>query len=140
MEQLTLEIESLYEIYKNVVIRHETVKKEAHNIWCSYINHFGKLLEKRLELNIEYVKLRKLITYCQMAKNKGEKYNLNDIEKIVEEEIEDFYEELTYISNIRKFSTTMSKEDSLLLKRIYKKIAMLSSKVQQFLRVCKYPG
>ena len=83
-----------YERYEHLLIKKESLLKDSASILVAYIKEFGELLTESFKEKIECIKLKKQIGYIQAIINKGQTVDIEAISKIVENEMEDYYQEL----------------------------------------------
>ena len=67
---------SNYSKYEELLVRKDTLEKEAKGYLISYVRIFGELTAKVFQLKIECIRQKKAIALCQAAINKGEFPNL----------------------------------------------------------------
>jgi hypothetical protein len=118
--------QELLQIYEELVITYDSLKKREDRIWLKYIRTFGELIEKSYLANIECIKLRKMISYCQTMKNAGREIKREQMENFVEIELADYYDEL---ENIRCISESPCSEISFCeyekIKKTYRNIVFM---------------
>lgn len=114
------------DIFKNLILKRDKLKKDEMNAYIKYVKTFGELLEKRFSLQIECIKNKKIISICQAKKNRGEDaVFLSLVEEEVNKELKEYYEELQTIREIsREKAQPISEYELMLIKKKYKRIAM----------------
>lgn len=114
------------DVFKSLIFKRDKLKKDEANAYLEYIRTFGELLEKRFSLQIECIKNKKIISICQAQKNRGEDIIfLSPIEKEVDKEMEEYYEDLQTIHKISSEKPQLISEyELMLIKKKYRRIAM----------------
>ena len=113
-------------IFKDLILKRDNLKKEERYIYLRYIQTFGNLIAKRFSLQIECIKLKKIIALCQAKENRGESsIILSLIEQDVDAELNEYYQELQTICELsKKDSKSISEYEYMMIKKKYKCIAM----------------
>lgn len=122
IKQLKEDIASLYEE------RDELIYHVCKNIETDYMSRIGFLEYKLFEFQWEILRIKRKIELYQMKINRQEKPIEKEIEKQLDEEYKEYDEKLNRMSEElnealeRKNYGVLSEEDSLELKRIYRKL------------------
>ncbi len=115
-----------FEIYKDLVLKKDKLQKEEELILRTYLSAFGALLEKRLQLQIECIKAKKTIAFCQAKQNRLEDIDQAELERYLEFELFEYYAQLTELVTLSKeVGRAISEFEQLKIKKIYKEIALL---------------
>ncbi len=66
-----VEIPAQYEEYETLLLERDQLQKEAKSIWISYRQLFGALISDTFERKIACIRIKKTMSYIQMAANRG---------------------------------------------------------------------
>lgn len=112
--------------YLELILRKEELEKEAINIYNNYISIYGDLLIKRYELNIDVIRIRKMISFCAKKNNYGESIKKDELDKYItdvmksyDNELEKLKIEKEQVDNLEKIDYATCK----MCKDLYYKIA-----------------
>ncbi len=112
--------------FRTLVLKRDRLKKEEEFVQREYIITFGDLIEKRFTLQIECIKYKKSIQYCQSHINKGETIYADQLATCVEDQLTRYYDQLDNIKAIaNNKGESISEYNRLKIKRIYKEIALM---------------
>lgn len=114
--------------YEDLLLKKEALLKEAFQYETDYIKEFGDLIADRFNWEIECIKRKKIISYCQKIINKGEKPNQNEVDLYINETMKEYYDKLKdVLKDIEsaKGGEKVSEIDLKKIKTIYYKIAKL---------------
>lgn len=117
-----------YPRYEELLLRKDKFEKEAILWYTAYIKVFGKYLIDLFEIKVECIRLKKLISYAQAEINKGFTPNMDEINKIVAEQMRSYYEELDVMikdHNESLKSKSLPAHVILKVKKIYREIAKI---------------
>lgn len=115
-----------YPKYESLLLQRDQLKKEALIYRRLYIREFGELINKVFEKKIECIRLKKSITFCQIARNKGEKPDLFAMNEYIAQQMKEYRKQLDDMVselNSTKKDSSISPADSKEIKAIYRKIA-----------------
>ncbi|MGI6204566.1 MAG: DnaJ domain-containing protein [Anaerovoracaceae bacterium] len=115
-----------YREYEELLIKREDVKKEAHLIYLNYLSVFGDLLNELFAAQIECIKLKKKITFCQAKINKGEIIDIEEMSEFIEKVMAEYYDRLEQMCAEIALANNMESIDSETLekiKKIYRRLA-----------------
>lgn len=104
INNLKEELNELNQEYLFLFEKLEDLKKDREYYENLYMNRLGSLIYMKLEKEIEYRRLKMKLALIIKNKNKGEEVNINDIDKILQKELIDFYKELNNMSHKLKES------------------------------------
>ncbi|MBO5045552.1 MAG: hypothetical protein J6C93_01615 [Clostridia bacterium] len=126
-EQIYTENSNDFNIYRELIINRDELRREEENILRRYIRTFGQLLEKRLTLQIECVKNKKIISYCQARLNRNETIDREELNLFVESGLQEYYDKLNFIIEEQQDDTKrhISSLALLNIKKLYRKLAAL---------------
>lgn len=117
---------SEYNAYKDLIFQRDKIKKKSIHYQEEYYRIFGDLIKESYALKIDCIRLKKEIAYCQMCVNQ----NIDIIESHLESHIDllmkEYNEELKKLTDhieASKKATTISLEESVQIKKIYRNIA-----------------
>ena len=68
-----------YKLYEDLLIKRDVLYKEAESIHIAYVCEFGELLLKAFELKVGCIKKKKMIAICQVAVNRGDSIDVQDM-------------------------------------------------------------
>ena len=71
--------------YEQLLIKRDSLRKEAGLIYQEYYKQFGELLIRVYEKQVECIKLKKMISFAQTAINKNEKLDLDKLKAAMAE-------------------------------------------------------
>ncbi len=114
------------EIYKDLILKRDRLKKEAFQYQEEYFRVFGDLITESYSLKIDCIRLKKQIAYCQLCVNQNMPINQTELDAHIESIMAEYNEELQDLIlhvNISKTATSISHETLLQIKKIYRKIA-----------------
>lgn len=115
-----------YTQYEALLLRRDSLKKEAMDYLSEYIRVFGELTMAVYEQQIECIKLKKAIAFCQTAANYGRKPDKTQLEAFLQKEMAEYYQKLRQMADDNqtcKDAKAVPEHDVLRIKRIYRDIA-----------------
>ncbi len=80
--------------YEDLLIKRDILKKEAGSYMTAYICEFGQLITEVFEAEVECIRKKKSIAFCQTAVNRGEKPDAAELDAFVEKNMKEYYEQL----------------------------------------------
>src|SRR6185437_7402633 len=90
IQRLKEELNTLNEEYIKLYEKMEDLKKEKEYFESRYMCKLGALIFWRFENEIKYRRLKKKLILIVKSKNKGEEINIEEIERVLEKELEEF--------------------------------------------------
>lgn len=112
--------------YASLILLRDKIKKESETTFRQYVLKFGGLLEKELDLRIEIVRLKKIISFCQRKKNYNRMIFKSELDEYIKAELSPYMDELNYIRELKgDIGIQISEHELLKIKKTYKRIAML---------------
>lgn len=117
-----------YTGYEDLLIRRDKLRKEARNIELAYMAEFGDLVTAIFKLQIECIQKKKIIAYCQIAINKGNIINIDDMNAKISLEMQDYYRQLSEMvakNEIARTGKVLSGKEMAEIKKLYHKLAKL---------------
>lgn len=115
-----------YSQYEELLLRRDELEKEAEHILLEYTRIFGNITIEAFKLKIDCIALKKSISYCIMAKNKGEAVDPEKLQEFIarrmaayQAELDEMIRQNEFSKKGKKISAFQAKE----IKRIYRKIA-----------------
>lgn len=112
--------------YEALLLRRDSLKKDAIHWQDEYIRVFGELIMEVYKKQVECIKLKKSISYCQAARNHGVAPDRGQLENYISEVMSDYYEQLRNMADENKAccdAKMVSEYDVLKIKKIYRDIA-----------------
>ncbi len=117
-----------YEHYEELLFMKERLVKEADDILLEYTRLFGKKNIELFKLRIECIELKKRISYCVAAINRGEKPDIEAINVLISAEMLGYKNELELLKlqqHVAASSRHVSAYEVQRVKKIYRDIAKL---------------
>ena len=117
-----------YAKYEEVLLRRDSLRKEAEQYHLEYINTFGDLIIKAFEQKVECIKKKKMIAYCQTQMNNGKPIHAVSLDMFIEQEMEEYRNELQVIVKevkIAKDAEEVPASDITKIKKIYHKLVKM---------------
>lgn len=115
-----------YSQYEELLLRRDELEKEAEHILLEYTRIFGDITTEIFKLKIDCISLKKSISYCIMAKNRGESVDSQKLQNFIAETMELFQTELDAMiqqNELSKKGMKISDFHAKEIKRIYRKVA-----------------
>jgi hypothetical protein len=115
-----------YPRYEELLLKRDKIRKEAEQYNAAYLRKFGSYILDIFRLKIECISLKKKITYCQIAVNRGEPFDMDKISRQVEREMTSYKDDLKKLILSHKSvvnATRVTEYDLTRIKKIYKDIA-----------------
>ena len=115
-----------YPRYEELLLKRDKVKKEAEYYNAAYLREFGSYILDIFRIKIDCIALKKKITYCQIAVNRGEPFDIEKISKLVDREMTSYRDELKKLTLSHTSvvnATKVTEYDLIKIKKIYKDIA-----------------
>ena len=115
-----------YTQYEALLLRRDSLRKEALDYLSEYIRAFGELTMEVYEQQVECIKLKKAIAFCQTAANYGRKPDRAQLEAYLEKEMAEYYQRLRQMADDNqncKDAKAVPEHDVLRIKKIYRDIA-----------------
>ena len=117
---------SNYDEYRRLILKRDSLKKEAFNYQEEYYRRFGDYIRELFEVRIKCISLKKKISYCQMRVNRNEKIEKASLDVFVENFMKDYYVALDnlikHVDDLRK-APRLSLQEVEEIKRLYRYIA-----------------
>lgn len=117
-----------YEEYEQLLLKRDAYKKEAGACLTIYIAKFGELINKVFMKKIDCISKKKSIAFCQMAKNRGEMVNLDNLQTFLNETMREYNEQLKAMQEDYencKNSKVSTEYVVIQVKNIYHKVAKM---------------
>jgi len=112
--------------YEKKLQERDSLRKEALFIRHEYNRIFGDIIVQIFEIKVDCISKKKLISYFQLAINRGDDIDIKKIKAQLEAEMKDYYkklEDMVEANKIIKNSRILTEYDVLQIKKIYRKIA-----------------
>lgn len=126
MNNIVVAKDESYDEYKKLLIRKDTVSKDASQCRIAYLKRFGDLIIKSLEMKTKCIEKKKIIAYCQKIINLGGTLNQVEIDRYIDEVMEDYYTKLKKILNEKRsldYLKPIPESSVRMVKKIYLEIA-----------------
>ena len=114
------------ETYVQLILTRERVEKEALQAEMDFTREFGELIRDVFQMKIDCVALKKSITYCQMAANRGEEIDPLSMQEYIDSHMAAYYVQLKDLLqkvDAAKSAETISVADVNEIKKIYRRVA-----------------
>lgn len=117
-----------YAKYEEVLLRRDSLQKEAEQYHHEYIRIFGDLILESYSLKVECIKKKKMITYCQLQINRGRPISQAELTAYIEKEMMEYEAELKSMAmdvKLAKKAETISPAEVHRIKKIYHALVKL---------------
>ena len=114
--------------YEELLLRRDTLRKQAEQYQISYLREFGDLIVESFTLRVECIRKKKIIAYCQQRVNPGKSIDGAQLDRYIEREMDAYQSDLNDIVRRNKAvreSTTISEYDAYRIKKMYRGLAKL---------------
>lgn len=115
-----------YTQYEALLLHRDSLRKEALDYLSEYIRAFGELTMEVYEQQVECIKLKKAIAFCQTAANYGRKPDMAQLEAFLQQEMAEYYQKLRQMADDNqncKDAKAVPEHYVLRIKKIYRDIA-----------------
>ena len=115
-----------YSRYEELLLRRDELEKEAEHILLEYTRIFGDISAEIFKLKIDCIALKKSISYCVMAKNRGESVSPEKLREYIAETMAAYQaelDEMIHQNELSKKGEKISAFQAKEIKRIYREIA-----------------
>lgn len=112
--------------YEALLLRRDSLKKDALLWQNEYVRVFGELIMEVYKKQVECVKLKKSIAYCQAERNRGTAPDRVKLDSYISGVMSVYYEQLRSMADENKAcreAKEVSEYDVLKIKKIYRDIA-----------------
>lgn len=117
-----------YERYGELLLKKESLKKEAEKYQIQYNEIFNVLNNDTYEAKMECVKKRKMVSYCKNLTELGSLIFRKDLEEYIDKAMKEYKDALNYIFKEDKATNEIKnnhEERSKKIKTIYRQLARL---------------
>jgi hypothetical protein len=128
MDELVRVRNSSYERYEELILRRDNVRKEGFMYEMKYTEVFGKLIVAVFEEQLNCVRKKKTIEFCQTAVNHGKDIKQKELQAFVEAEtkkLKDNLDDMVFEYETSKNSTQITEAEQLKIKKIYHKMVKM---------------
>ena len=80
--------------YEELLLRRDKLRKEAYLLQAEYMAEFGDAITALFEKKIACIKKKKMISYCQVALNTGNKVDQEAMQAYLEQEMREYNQRL----------------------------------------------
>lgn len=115
-----------YMKYEALLLRRDSLKRDALQWQGEYIRVFGELIMEVYKSQVECIKLKKSIAFCQAERNHGRTPDSSSLDRHISAVMEEYYERLRAMANENKAcrdAKSVPEHDVMKLKKIYRDIA-----------------
>lgn len=125
MEIIKVE-DSRYDIYEELLIQRDTLKKEANAVFALYINRFGELMTAVFRKKIDCISRKKAIAFCAAYANRSQPVDYNALNEFIQTSTKEYREQLAQMiednENCKELEV-VPEAVALQVKQIYRRIA-----------------
>lgn len=117
---------SSYERYEKLLMRRDSLRKEAAQINMNYIKELGTLILEVFQKKMECIQKKKTISFYQAALNRGDAMDPAALKAFLEKEMAEYQEQLNQMlddNDRAKHMKMISEREVLEIKKIYRKLA-----------------
>ena len=115
-----------YERYEELLLKKESLKKEADQYQVQYNEIFNILNNDTYEAKMECIRKRKMVSFCQNMKDLGSTIYKKELDKLVDEALKNYNERLDYIlNNDSGDKPKKNYEHNKQIKAVYRQLARL---------------
>ena len=117
-----------YSQYEELLLKRDELKKESELIFVEHTRIFGDIATEIFMLKIDCISLKKSISYCVAAKNRGEAVAREKLQEYIDNVMVNYKAELDEMvrqNELSKQSEKISAFQVREIKRIYRKIAKM---------------
>lgn len=115
-----------YEVYEDLIMKRDNLRKDADNYLARYIHHFGDLIAESFKMQVACISHKKAISYCQMIVNRGGIVDVKVLDSYLKECMKEYNEQLKSmvedVENCRKLKKS-TQADVHKSKALYRAIA-----------------
>jgi hypothetical protein len=118
--------DSRYDEYEKLLLEREQYTKDAKLYLRAYIREFGELTTDVFKEKIACIEKKKMLSFCMIYKNRGERVDINAMQEYIEQEMAEYQQQLdSMIENnlICKMMRAIPDDEVLKIKQIYRRIA-----------------
>ena len=115
-----------YMQYEALLLRRDSLKKDALHWQDEYIRVFGELIMEVYKKQVECIKLKKSIAFCQAERNRGNTPDKEKLDDYISGIMSGYYEQLRSMADENKAckeAKSVPEYDVLRIKKIYRDIA-----------------
>jgi hypothetical protein len=126
MAQLISRQDEQYKKYEDLLIRKDSLLKDAGSIRVAWIREFGALINRSFEAKIECIRLKKEIAFCRQSVNRGEKVDLTAMAEYISGVMAEYEEQLHDMLRETRSAMSAQRTDTATLievKHLYRKLA-----------------
>lgn len=117
-----------YKQYEELLIQRDRLEKEAMEFQMEYTREFGELITAVFKEKMECIAIKKAIAFCQTARNRGEKPDLQELQDYLNTHMAGYYAVLQNMIAQNKAAnsgTPISEYQVSCIKKIYRRIVKL---------------
>ena len=117
-----------YERYEELVIRKNALQKECFQLEQEYIREFGEDTMAVYRLQLECARKKKTIEFCQMARNRGQEPDQNELGAFLAREtaeLQEHFQKLRDEYDSAKSTGTVTEAQLMDIRKTYRRLAKL---------------
>lgn len=114
-----------YDRYEELLMRRDSIKKEAFQYERAYVREFGDLILEIFQMKLECIRKKKTIEFCQAAGNHGNTVDRDKLQEYLKQELAAFQEQLNGMiqdAEDAKKVSQVTEVELLQIKKIYHKM------------------
>lgn len=115
-----------YDEYENLLLKREQYSRDAQMYLRAYIREFGDGITAVFKEKIDCIRIKKMINFCMIYKNRGERVDMKAMQLYIHQEMAAYQKQLDDMiqdNNACKMMCAISAEEVMKIKRIYRRIA-----------------
>lgn len=118
--------DSRYDIYEELLIQRDALKKETNAIFALYINRFGELMTAVFRKKIDCISRKKAIAFCAEFANRSQPVDYDALNEFIQTSTKEYREQLAQMiednENCKELEA-VPEAVALQVKQIYRRIA-----------------
>jgi hypothetical protein len=118
--------DSRYAEYESLLLDRDRYHKEAYQALGEYTRIFGEKITEVFKQRIACIERKKMLSYCLMYFNRGERVDLKKVQEQIKKEMEEYQAQLSAMienNEACKKSRVIPQKEALRIKQIYRSIA-----------------
>ncbi len=119
---------SAYNRYEELLVLRDQLLRECNQLRAQYLHEFGELMVRNFEKKVACIQKKKILSFAQMIKNRGEQVDMQAVCDEINVEMEEYYRQLsdlTEAANACKKLQRVPEHISRDVKRVYRELAKM---------------